>query len=54
MSFLGDEDKIEQKGKKIIMTLDVEEYAKEEGVEKDKLTKDYLKEELEKDGYKVK
>lgn len=52
--YLGDEENVKQDGKKVIMTMDVEDYAKEEGVEKDKLTRDYLKTELEKDGYKVK
>lgn len=52
--YLGDEDGVKQEGKKIIWTMNVEDYAKQEGVEKDKLTRDYLKTELEKDGYKVK
>ena len=52
--YLGDEEGVKQEGKKIIWTMNVEDYAKQEGVEKDKLTRDYLKTELEKDGYKVK
>ncbi len=47
-------DKMEQKDKKIIMKMDVDEYAKEQNVSKDKLTKEYFKEYLEKEGYKVK
>lgn len=46
--------KIEQKGKKIIMKMDAETYAKSEGVSDEEMTKEALKEALEKDGYTVK
>lgn len=52
--FLKDEEGLKQDGKKVVYEMDVEKYAKQEGVEKDKLTRDYLKTELEKEGYKVK
>lgn len=52
--YLKDEEGFKQDGKKIIYEMDVEKYAKQEGVEKKELTRDYLKKELEKDGYKVK
>ena len=49
-----DTDKIEQKDKKIIQKMNVDDYAKDQNISKDKLTKDYFKTELEKEGYKVK
>lgn len=52
--YLKNEEGFKQDGKKIIYEMDVEKYAKQEGVEKDKLTRDYLKTELEKSGYTVK
>ena len=52
--YLKDEEGFKQDGKKIIYEMNVEEYAKQEGVKKEELTRDYLKKELEKDGYKVK
>ena len=52
--FLKDQEGLKQDGKKVVYEMDVEKYAKQEGVEKDKLTRDYLKTELEKEGYKVK
>lgn len=41
-------------GKKFIMTMDGDTYAKQEGIDKDKLSKDDIKAELEEAGYTVK
>ena len=52
--YLKNEEGFKQDGKKIIYEMDVEEYAKQNDVKKEELTRDYLKKELEKEGYKVK
>lgn len=51
-SSFGSEEDMEQKGKKIIMKMDVKDIAGSE--DEDKLTKEYLKEQLEEEGYTVK
>lgn len=50
----GEDEGMTQKGKKVIIKKDVTKYAESAGIEKDKLTKDYLKKLLEDEGYKVK
>ena len=46
--------KVEQKGKKVIMTMDAKAFASESDLDEDALTKDELTKSLEEQGYKVK
>ena len=46
--------KVEQKGKKLIIKMDVETFAAQEGVEESEMTKEAMKKSLEEDGYTVK
>ena len=47
---------VEQKGKKVIMTMDAKAFSEQQGIDDndDSLSKDSLKKSLEEDGYKVK
>ena len=55
ISYLNTEEgiKFEVEGKKIIITFNADAYATEEGLDEEGLTRDSLKEELEKAGYTV-
>lgn len=46
--------KVERKGKNVTMKMDGDIFADQEGMDKDSLTKEKIKENLEKEGYKVK
>lgn len=46
--------KVEQDGKKIIMTMDATAFAESSGASDEEMTKDAIKKSLEEDGYKVK
>lgn len=55
LALSGQDDlKVERKGKKVIMKMDGDLFASQEGMDKDSLTKEKIKESLEKEGYKVK
>lgn len=54
---LGDEMEgmeVEQKGKKVVLTVDAETFAELEGYDNESISKDEIKKSLEEDGYEVK
>lgn len=46
--------KVEQDGKKVIIKMDANTFAEQEGTPEEKMTKEAMKKALEEDGYKVK